>query len=102
MPGVGGHRASYFRCSGRPWTNSGPFFPTFAQTIQYDAFGNMTARSNSVWGDEHGFTASYVNGRKQNSDEVYDAAGNIVDKTLSSTIYDRWTFDASARPARTK
>jgi len=57
---------------------------------------------SDVWGGDGGFTASYINGRKQNSNELYDAAGNIVDKTTSATIYERWKFDAAGRNLETK
>jgi YD repeat-containing protein len=70
---------------------------TYSQTIGYDAFGEMTSRLTGVWGGGDGFYASYINGRKQNSNEIYDASGNIVDKTTSSTVYDRWKFDAAGR-----
>lgn len=71
----------------------------YGQTIQYNAFGDITSRGTGVWGGGDGFTASYINGRKQNSNEIYDAMGNIVDKTTSSTVYDRYKFDAAGRSA---
>lgn len=70
---------------------------TYNQTIGYDAFGEMTSRTTSVWGEGGGFTASYTNGRKQNSNEIYDAAGNIVEVPTNATIYDRYKFDAAGR-----
>jgi YD repeat-containing protein len=77
--------------------------PAYAQGIQYNAFGDMTSRGSSVWGNDDGFTATYINGRKQNSDEIYDAAGNIVENpTINPNIYDKWEFDASGRITETE
>lgn len=73
----------------------------FAQSIGYTSFGDMTSRSTDVWGGDSGFTATYTNGRKQNSNEIFDAAGNIVDGTVTSTVYNRWKFDASGRNVET-
>lgn len=71
--------------------------PAYAQTIGYDAFGDMTSRGSDIWGNANGFSASYADGRKTSGNEVFDETGNIVDKTTSSTVYDRWAFDASGR-----
>ncbi|NOT49244.1 MAG: hypothetical protein HOP17_16055 [Acidobacteria bacterium] len=76
--------------------------PAYAQTISYDAFSGMTARNTGIWGGSGGFAATYVNGRKQNSNEIYDASGNIVDKTTTSTVYERWKFDAAGRNSEVK
>lgn len=75
---------------------------TYAQSLQYNVFGDITSRGTTVWGEEDGFTTSYVNGRKQNSNEIYDALGNIVDQTTSSTVYDRWKFDAAGQMTESK
>ena len=75
---------------------------TYAQSLQYNVFGDITSRGTTVWGEEDGFTTSYVNGRKQNSNEIYDALGNIVDYTSTSTVYDRWKFDAAGQMAEAK
>ncbi len=53
-------------------------------------------------GGDGGFTATYTNGRKNNSNEIYDASGNVIDQTTSSTDYKLWTFDASGRNVETK
>ena len=73
----------------------------FAQSLGYNAFGDLTERNTDVWGAGGGFAATYTNGHKDNSGEIYDAAGNVVDATTSSTIYKRWKFDASGRSVET-
>jgi len=73
----------------------------FAQTIGYDAFGNMTSRTTDIWGsDEGGFTATYSNNRKAGG--TLDDSGNFVDTTEASNNYSRWKFDASGRNIQTK
>ena len=74
---------------------------TYSQTLQYNAFDEITSRGTGLWGASDGFTAAYINGRKQGSNEIYDAAGNIVEKPTSSTVYDRWKFDAAGRLVET-
>ena len=70
--------------------------PAYSQFIGYNAFGDMTSRSASVWGGEpSSFTNTYVNGRKQGGNEIFDAAGNIIDKTTNALNYERWRFDAA-------
>lgn len=50
----------------------------YKQNFAYDAFNNMTSRSNDFWNiDETPFSAIYVNDRNQDPDWEYDAAGNI-------------------------
>ena len=73
----------------------------FAQSLGYNAFGDLTERNTDVWGSGGGFAATYTNGHKDNSGEIYDAAGNIVDATTNSTNYKRWKFDASGRSVET-
>lgn len=73
----------------------------YAQTIQYDAFGNMTHRTTDVWGNEDGFTATYANNRKA-SGGVLDNEGNMVDSTVAANNYSRWEFDASGKNVETK
>ena len=68
----------------------------YQQSIAYNAFGDMTHRASSVWGGTpSSFTNTYLNGRKQNGNEVFDASGNTVDKTVAADVYDRWTYDAA-------
>lgn len=72
--------------------------PAYQQTIGFNAFGDMTSRASAAWGEENDFTADYTNGRKTGGNEMYDAAGNLIDNTTSASnpaIFDRWTFDAS-------
>jgi len=70
--------------------------PAHAQILSYNAFGDMASRSSSVWGSEpYEFSGTYVNGRKQGGNEVFDLSGNILDKTLDSSNYERWSYDAS-------
>ena len=70
----------------------------YSQSIAYNAFSEMTSRQTTYWGQSgNGFTASYVNGRKQNSNYIYDAMGNIIDATQSPTVYDRYKYDAAGR-----
>ncbi len=75
----------------------------FTQSIGYNAFNDMTSRVNHVWGDQADFTAAYLNGRKTGSgaNEIYDKAGNIVDKTTTANKYERWKFDAAGRNVET-
>jgi YD repeat-containing protein len=87
--------------SGTKVNNKDETATLYQQSLSYDAFDDMTARGTGVWGNEDGFTATYQSGRKQNSNEIYDASGNIVDKTTSSNNYDRRKFDASGRLAET-
>ncbi len=70
--------------------------PAYSQMISYNAFGNMTSRSATVWGGEPlEFTASYANNRKTGGNEVFDFEGHIVDKTSNADNYTKWKFDAS-------
>ena len=73
----------------------------FAQSLGYNAFGDLTERNTDIWGSGGGFAATYTNGHKDNSGEIYDAAGNTVDATTNSTNYKRWKFDASGRSVET-
>ncbi|MDM7924072.1 MAG: FG-GAP-like repeat-containing protein [Pyrinomonadaceae bacterium] len=83
--------------SGQKLNNEEEMEEPFTQIIQYNAFGNMTERTNEIWGSEASFTASYTNGRKTGGNEIYDRAGNLVDKTTASNNYNRWRYDAAGR-----
>ena len=61
----------------------------------------MTSRTNEIWGSQTSFTAAYTNGRKTGGNEVYDKSGNLVDKSTTTDIYDRWKFDAAGRNVET-
>ena len=60
----------------------------FKQTMSYDAFDNLTARSNSTYGQYNDeFVATYTNNRKHLSGinitiDNYDAAGNVVNSVF--------------------
>ncbi len=43
----------------------------FAQSLGYNAFGDLTERNKDVWGSGGGFAATYTNGHKDNSGEIY-------------------------------
>jgi hypothetical protein len=81
--------------SGQELNNEEELEEPFTQTISYNVFGDMTARTNEVWGVEAAFSATYVNKRKQGGNEIYDNSGNVVDKTTASNKYERWKFDAA-------
>ncbi|MBX3290399.1 MAG: hypothetical protein KF855_13760 [Acidobacteria bacterium] len=83
--------------SGEKLDNHSEMEKPFAQVIAYNAFGNMTHRTNNIWGEETSFWATYTNGRKDSGNEIYDKAGNIVDKTTAMNKYERWRFDAAGR-----
>src|SRR5690606_14006050 len=83
--------------TGQKLNNEEEMEEPFTQTIAYNAIGDMTARSNEVWGAEAAFGATYVNKRKQGGNEIYDNSGNVVDKTTASNKYERWKFDAAGR-----
>lgn len=73
----------------------------FTQSITYNAFGDMTGRTNETWGAQSTFTASYTNGRKTIGNEIYDKSGNLVDKTSGTNRYERWKFDEAGRNIET-
>ncbi|MDH3380509.1 MAG: hypothetical protein OEQ39_26645, partial [Gammaproteobacteria bacterium] len=74
---------------------------TYSQSLQYDGFSQITSRITNVWGGGDGFTATYANGRKQNSNWLYDAAGNFIDNTTSPTVYDRNGYDEAGNQTET-
>lgn len=53
-----------------------------SQTMNYDAFSNLTERSNIFYQNEDMFVATYTNNRKTSSNvpvyDTYDGAGNVV------------------------
>jgi YD repeat-containing protein len=70
----------------------------YEQAIQYDAFLQMTSRQITYWdNDGGGFTASYVNGRKQDSTLSFDASGNITAENHATNEFQNMYFDASGR-----
>lgn len=77
----------------------------YTQTVQYDAFSQMTNRSIAEWGVFGGFGAAYVNGRKQaagNQTPIYDASGNSLDSgARTNGTYQTTTFDAANRQGTT-
>jgi YD repeat-containing protein len=83
--------------TGQKLNNEEELEEPFTQTISYNAFGDVTARTNEVWGAEAAFGATYVNKRKQGGNSIYDNSGNVVDKTTASNKYERWKFDAAGR-----
>lgn len=56
----------------------------YEQTLEYDGFSNLSERSGENWGVGISFTESYVNGRIQSTEVVYDAAGNVVSQPIDS------------------
>lgn len=68
----------------------------YEETITYDTFSQMTARSGTHWDNDIYFSESYVNGRVQASDATFDAAGNLTHQG-STYIYQTFTFDAAGR-----
>lgn len=93
--------------AGMTTNNQNEQVQTYAQNIQYNAFNDITSRATSVWGGGDSFTADYTNGRKLNSNEIYDALGNVVDdttipETQPQTSYDRWKFDAAGNMSEYK
>lgn len=75
----------------------------YEQTIQYDAFSQMTSRVGVHWDNYIGFTATYTNGRKNalsGESITFDASGNIVhsqpDVNNPHDLQDT-TFEASGR-----
>lgn len=69
----------------------------YEQTIQYDAFSQMTSRIGVHWDNGITFGESYVNGRIQNFSGTYDAAGNIVYAVTETNSFQQTTFDAAGR-----
>ncbi|MGI8641405.1 MAG: FG-GAP-like repeat-containing protein, partial [Pyrinomonadaceae bacterium] len=70
----------------------------YEQTIQYDAFSQMTSRQITNWdSDGGGFTATYLNGRKQDGTLTFDAAGNITAENHAINEFQTTAFDAAGR-----
>ncbi len=97
-------------------TNVGTSY-TFSQTMNYDAFNNLTHRENLMWGTyADDFTAAYANNRKAwgGTDDEYDAAGNVVYSYFNGPAslippgyqgrpnddYKWWNYDAAGRMKR--
>ena len=59
----------------------------FSQTMNYDAFNNLTMRRNDFNGNVDEFQAFYTNNIKTGStvpvNDVYDGAGNVVHSVFS-------------------
>ena len=60
----------------------------YNQTFQHDAFGNTTNRQSGVWTQWDTFTATWINGRNQNTEWQYDANGNVRFDTDFEHTYD--------------
>ena len=72
----------------------------YEQTIQYDAFSQMTQRQGEHWGDGIAFSENYTNGRINNFYGSYDASGNVVqqgDIASNPNTFQNTIFDASGR-----
>jgi YD repeat-containing protein len=73
----------------------------YTQTITYDAFSHMTARTSTYWGDGAQFYATYTNDREATagvSGTTFDAAGNMIySGTRGDNQYQTTTFDAANR-----
>ncbi len=85
------------------------------QSLNYDAFNNLTEGRNYFYGYEDMFEAIYVNNRKTytiiGADDTHDNAGNVVESHFQPSTglqgtgrsYDDWkwwTFDAAGRTAQ--
>jgi len=77
------------------------FVSPYGQSIQYDAFSQMTQRVAVHWDSSNMFTSSFVNGRLQTvafQVPIYDAAGNLLNSGGSDEKYQRTDYDAANRP----
>ncbi|MFN0277496.1 MAG: hypothetical protein ACKVRN_02725 [Pyrinomonadaceae bacterium] len=82
---------------------------SFSQTMTYDAFNNLTSRSNVTQGYPDDFSTTYTNNRKNSvPSSRYDAVGNEVTvvSPMSTSQYGvpytsvmNWNFDAAGRLA---
>lgn len=74
----------------------------YTQTIQYDAFSQMTNRATNHWTAPNSFTAAYTNGREQTAGVVgtiYDAVGNMTHTGSRNGSFQTTVFDAANRQA---
>ena len=63
----------------------------WSQAFSYDAFGNITKSGSSAW--QPGYNAS--NNRYTLSGTSYDAAGNLLNDTFHTYVWDNWGSLAS-------
>jgi hypothetical protein len=80
--------------------NVGPSGGSFLQTMNYDAFSDLTRRVTAGGAHADQFDATYSNNRKISggSNDINDAAGNVVHSDTASDIKN-WNFDAVGRVA---
>jgi YD repeat-containing protein len=69
----------------------------YNQTFQHDAFGNTTNRQSGIWSQSDTFTATWVNGRNQNTGWQYDADGNVRFDTDFEYTYDAKGLNSKLR-----
>lgn len=69
----------------------------YKQTNTYDAWGNLTSRTNRFWRINPNDSATYVNNRRQGGSYVYDNTGNLLDDGFIKSF-----FDAANRNVRSE